>query len=205
MKAFSPLVSSLARYNMKQVVRGGTRDQETLARLRCARLLEVGRSLCGLKPQVIQYCQQSDSFQAVDVELVHVRDDPDVLVEEIEMLEDIDSSEDSDSPPLMWEESNKELTKSILKTKTEENSSPVLTPSPMTEKTKGKPFHRNVAMAAIMNSVSLTSPESEPGDSKKVMFKTPSPGNSQASTISSSQQSASQDEIPLLPNPPSAA
>merc|ERR550525_2076771 len=39
------------------------------------------------------------------------------------------------------------------------------------------------------------------------MFKTPSPGNSQASTVDSSQQSASQDELPvtLLPNPPPPA
>ena len=208
MQAFTPLVSSLARYNMKQVVRGqgGPRDLQTLARLRCVRLLEVGRSLCDLKPHVIQHCRQSDTFQAVDVELVHVRDDPDVLVEEIEMLEDIDSSEDSDSPLPVWEESDKEQTKSILKTKLGQTPSPVLTPSPVTEKAKGRPHHRNVAMAAIMNSVGLASPESE-SDNKKVMFKTPSPGNSQASTVDSSQQSASQDELPvtLLPNPPPPA
>jgi len=206
MQAFSPLQSSLARYNMKQVARGGTRDLDTLARLRCVRLLELGRSLCALQPQVIQHCSQSDTFQAVDVELVHVREDPDVLVEEIEMLEDIDSSEDSDSPLPVWEESNKEQTKSILKTKTEQTPSPVLTPSPLTDKSKGKPFHRNVAMAAIMNSVGLSSPETEAGDNKKVMFRTPpgSPGNSQASTVDSSQLSTSQEDIPvsLLPNPP---
>ena len=34
------------------------------------------------------------------------KDDPESLVEEIEMLEDIDSSEDSDSPLPVWDDSN---------------------------------------------------------------------------------------------------
>ena len=221
MQAFTPLASSLARYNMKSVGRGGggggprDLDQDSLARLRCERLVELGHSLCGLSPRVIQHCQQSNSFQAVDVELVHVREDPEVLVEEIEMLEDIDSSEDCESPPPVWEEDSKEQTKSILKSKAELTPSPVLTPpgaAPSTERLRVKPFQRNVAMAAIMNCVgaSQAGQAGELGDTtdnllsaeqKKVMFKTPSPGNSQASTVDSSQLSASQDEYPVLANP----
>ena len=214
LQAFSPLAGCLSRYNMKSVMRGGggprdSLDQDSLARLRCARLLEVGQSLCGLNPRVIQHCHQTNSFQAVEGELVHVREDPEVLVEEIEMLEDIDSSEECDSPPPVWEEDNKEQTKSILKSKTELTPSPVLTPpgvSPLPDKARAKPFQRNVAMAAIMNCVGAgvgestdTSENLLSAENKKVMFKTPSPGNSQASTVDSSQLSASQDDFPPAP------
>ena len=144
MQAFTPLAASLARYNMKSVARGGggPRDleQDSLARLRCVRLVELGHSLCGLKPRVIQHSPQSNTFQAVDVELVHVREDPEVLVEEIEMLEDIDSSEECDSPPPVWEEDNREQTKSILKSKADLTPSPVLTPSPSTDRLRIKSF-----------------------------------------------------------------
>ena len=123
-----------------------------------------------------------------------------------------------------WEEDSKEQTKSILKSKAELTPSPVLTPpgaAPSTERLRVKPFQRNVAMAAIMNCVgaSQAGQAGELGDTtdnllsaeqKKVMFKTPSPSNSQstvASLESGSQVSVSQDQeadipVPLPPNPP---
>ena len=102
---------------MKQVLRGGIQDQDKLALLRCARLTEVGRSLTNLSPQVMRFCIEQDSFVAVEAEWVDMGEDPEVLVEEIEMLEDIDSSEeDSDSPVPVWENlADTDKTKGILK------------------------------------------------------------------------------------------
>eukprot|EP00092_Neocalanus_flemingeri_P008491 GFUD01009148.1.p1 GENE.GFUD01009148.1~~GFUD01009148.1.p1 ORF type:complete len:982 (+),score=337.04 GFUD01009148.1:78-2948(+) len=212
LQAFSPLLSNLAKYNMKQVLRGAIQDQDKLALLRCARLIEVGRRLTKLSPQVLRFCSEQDSFVAVEAEWVEMGEDPEVLVEEIEMLEDIDSSEeDSDSPVPVWENlADTDKTKGILKTSDPSPSSPVSSPSPVTP--RPKPPQRNVAMAAILKRAGLASANPSPdieqsaGDNKKVMFKTPSPSNSQASTAdSNSQFSASQehdDVIPLLPNPP---
>merc|ERR1719391_812364 len=126
------------------------------------------------------------------------------------MLEDIDSSEDSDSPLPVWDDSNcgsvQEGTKSILKMKSDPSPttpSPISSPHPTTSVTKAKPklFQRNVAMAAILNTME-SSPNEEKdnlnllGDGKKVMFKTPSPSNSQTSTVDS-QVCGSQDETPV--------
>ena len=66
-------------------------------------------------------------------------DDPEVLVEEIEMLEDIvNRGEDSDAPVPVWESlADTEKTKSILKSTVE--TSPVSnasSPSPITPKPK---------------------------------------------------------------------
>jgi len=213
LQAFSPLVSNLARYNMKQVLRGAIQDQDKLALLRCARLTEVGRSLTNLGPQVMRFCIEQDSFVAVEAEWVDMGEDPEVLVEEIEMLEDIDSSEeDSDSPVPVWENlADTDKTKGILKSASDPSpASPLSSPSPVTP--RPKPPQRNVAMAAILKRAGLASANPSPeidqpsADSKKVMFKTPSPSNSQASTAdSNSQVSASQEQddvVPLLPNPP---
>ena len=212
MQAFTPLNPVLSKFNMKQVVKGGIEDTKTLSLLRCSRLVEIGHNLSRGQVKVISYSQENEAFESVDVEWKIVKDDPDVLVEEIEMLEDIDSSEDSDSPVPVWVENRDEVrdnTKSILKTKvTDTTPSPgSSSPSPMTAAPVSKPkprlFQRNVALSSII----ADSPEDSNhlsaavSDSKKVMFKTPSPSNSQSS---SSQLSASQDDIPvpLLPNPP---
>ena len=217
MQAFSPLQSVLTKYNMKQVLKGGIEDNDVLARLRCSRLVEIGHDLCNHEPKVISYSEESEKFESVDnVSWINVKEDPDVLVEEIEMLEDIDSSEDSDSPLPVWDESQasseQDKTKSILKMKSDSTPSPSSpVPSPVSSvKPKPKLFQRNVAMAAIMNSVGAEMEDNKmltTGDSKKtVMFKTPSPSNSQSSSNidSNSQFSASQDDlpVPLLPNPP---
>lgn len=213
LQAFSPLVSNLSKYNMKQVLRGAIQDQDKLALLRCARLTEVGRSLAKLTPQVMRFCTEDDQFVAVEADWAEMGEDPEVLVEEIEMLEDIDSSEeDSDSPVPVWENlADTDKTKGILKTTSDPSPvSPISSPSPVTP--RPKPPQRNVAMAAILKRAGLASTNPSPeidqplGDNKKVMFKTPSPSNSQASTADSgSQVSASQEQddiIPLLPNPP---
>ena len=233
MQSFSPLQPVLARYNMKQVLAGPTPAPALLARLRCARLVKLGLALARQQPAVISYCEQTETFEAVDVEWPDTRPEPAVLVEEIEMLEDIESSEESDSPVPVWDESSVTVaagdkTRSILKLKSEQASpSPASTPSPTSASARAKPrlFQRNVAMAAILSSVG--DPELDrpgPGDiastdtlltaaaaeNKKVMFKTPSPSNSQstvASLESGSQVSVSQDQEadipePLPPNPP---
>jgi len=214
--AFGPLVSNLSRYNMKAVLKGAIQDQDRLALLRCVRLIEVGGSLTKLSPQVLRYSADECEFVAVEAEWLEMGEDPEVLVEEIEMLEDIDSSEDdSDSPVPVWENlADTDKTKGILKTTSDLSpASPLSSPSPMTP--RPKPPQRNVAMAAILKRAGLASSNPSPEleqtqssaqDSKKVMFKTPSPSNSQPSTQdSSSQVSASQDQddvVPLLPNPP---
>jgi len=212
LQAFGPLVSNLAKYNMKQVLKGAIQDQDVLALLRCARLTEVGKRLAKLTPQVLRTSQDKNSFEAVEAEWAETGEDPEVLVEEIEMLEDIDSSEeDSDSPVPVWENlADTDKTKGILKTVPDPSPvSPLSSPSPVTP--RPKPPQRNVAMAAILKRAGLASTNPSPeieqqADSKKVMFKTPSPSNSQASTAdSNSQFSASQEQedvVPLLPNPP---
>ena len=106
-QAFTPLQSVLARYNMKQVMRGETLDKDILARLRCARLVNIGMVLSRQSPAVITFSKVTNTFEAVDVDWRDVREDPAVLVEEIEMLEDIDSSEDSDSPVPVWDEASR--------------------------------------------------------------------------------------------------
>ena len=142
-----------------------------------------------------------------NVSWINVREDPDVLVEEIEMLEDIDSSEDSDSPLPVWDESSSDQAKT--KMKSEPSPSPSSAAASLVSSVKPKLFQRNVTMAVIMNSVGAEMEDNKmltTGDSKKtVMFKTPSPSNSQSSSNidSNSQSSASQDNIPvsLLPTP----
>ena len=213
LQAFGPLVSNLAKYNMKQVLKGAIQDQDKLAVLRCIRLTEVGMKLTKLSPQVLRFSSEEGEFVAVEAEWLEMGEDPEVLVEEIEMLEDIDSSEDdSDSPVPVWENlADTDKTKGILKTASDPSpASPISTPSPVTP--RPKPPQRNVAMAAILKRAGLASSNPSPEleqpttDSKKVMFKTPSPSNSQASTADScSQISASQEQddvVPLLPNPP---
>ena len=213
LQAFSPLVASFAKLNMRQVQKEAIQDQQKLALLRCVRLTDVGRKLTNLTPQVLKFSEENEEFVAVDAEWTDMGDDPEVLVEEIEMLEDIDSSEeDSDAPVPVWENlADTDKTKSILKSTVETSPvSSVSSPSPITP--KPKPPQRNVAMAAILKRAGLASsnPSEEVDhpatESKKVMFKTPSPSNSQVSTAdSNSQVSASQEQddvIPLLPNPP---
>merc|ERR1719369_1883676 len=159
--------------------------------------------LTKLSPQVLRYSTDECEFVAVEAEWLVMGEDPEVLVEEIEMLEDIDSSEDdSDSPvPVRENLADTDKTKGILKTTSDLSpASPLSSPSPMT--TRPKPPQRNVAMAAILKRAGLASSNPSPEldqtqytgqDSKKVMFKTPSPSHSQASTTdSSSQVSASQ-------------
>jgi len=210
MQAFSPLQTMLSKYNMKQVLKGGIKDTNILSKLRCTRLIEVGHFLCQFQPKVITYSDETKLFEAVDIEWKLVKDDPETLVEEIEMLEDIDSSEDSDSPLPVWEDSNsgstQEGTKSILKMKSDPSPStpsPISSPHPSTSVTKSKPklFQRNVAMAAILNTMESSGNDDKEnpnllGDGKKVMFKTPSPSNSQTSTVDS-QVCGSQDETPV--------
>merc|ERR1719300_2016214 len=155
---------------MKQVLKGGIKDTNILSKLRCSRLIEVGKFLCKFQPKVITYSDDTQLFEAVDIEWKLVKDDPESLVEEIEMLEDIDSSEDSDSPLPVWDDSNcgsvQEGTKSILKMKSDPSPttpSPISSPHPTTSVTEAKPklFQRNVAMAAIMNTM-----ESSPNEEK---------------------------------------
>ena len=93
MQAFTPLQTPLARYNMKQVLKGETLDKDSLARLRCARMVNIGMALSRQSPAVISFSEDTNTFEAVDVDWRDVREDPAVLVEEIEMLEDIDSSD----------------------------------------------------------------------------------------------------------------
>merc|ERR1719154_468596 len=177
---------------MKQVLKGETLDKDSLARLRCARLVNIGLALSRQSPAVISFSEDTNTFEAVDVDWRDVREDPAVLVEEIEMLEDIDSSEDSDSPVPVWDEASaiqssvKDNTKSILKMKTTPSPSPT---SPVAAKPKPRLFQRNAAMAAIMNTVNESTDTEEKNtellsavpENKKVMFKTPSPSNSQSS------------------------
>merc|ERR1719462_177559 len=102
---------------MKQVLKGGIKDTNILSKLRCSRLIEVGKFLCKFQPKVITYSDETQLFEAVDIEWKLVKDDPESLVEEIEMLED------SDSPLPVWDDSNcgsvQEGTKSILKMKSD--------------------------------------------------------------------------------------
>merc|ERR1719154_586301 len=200
---------------MKQVLKGETLDKDNLARLRCARLVNIGMALSRQSPAVLSFSEDTNTFEAVDVDWREVREDPAVLVEEIEMLEDIDSSEDSDSPVPVWDEASaihssvKDNTKSILKMKTTPSPSPT---SPVPAKPKPRLFQRNAAMAAIMNTVNESTDTEEKNtellsavpENKKVMFKTPSPSNSQSSGPgdSGSQISVSQDDIPVPLLPP---
>ena len=63
MQAFTPLQTLLARYNMKQVLKGETLDKDSLARLRCARMVNIGLALSRQSPAVISFSEDTNTFR----------------------------------------------------------------------------------------------------------------------------------------------
>ena len=66
----------LSKYNMKQVLKGGIKDTNILSKLRCSRLIEVGKFLCKFQPKVITFSDETQLFEAVDIEWKLVKESP---------------------------------------------------------------------------------------------------------------------------------
>lgn len=167
LQAFQPLQFVLSRYNYKVVSSGHLTDKDQLARLRFTRILDTGAALTKEPLAVLQ--QDVDQWKAVEKEYRQA-EDLDSLVEGLDSVRD-DSTDDDEDNSNIEVEGEVSTSRGILKTKSGSKD-----PEPETS-TAAAPRYRarqNVAMAAILRANQSTLKVEEDTE-KRVMFKTPSP------------------------------